>query len=162
MRGGMLKMMTIKKGFLGVMLAFFISSLSVILVPFSSNKNGELNTAGYVSGVLFWLGLLAGCVIYFYLLYKNKAMIQEMIEHPKRPAVINFFSNKPGTISDIVLIISLAISIYCAVKITVNSVIVLIFLFLLLVSIYGHFLFNGKIYRYICNTQKKSTEGKDM
>lgn len=144
------------------MLAFLISSLSVVLVPFSISKNEELNTMGYVSGTLFWLGLLAGCVVYFYLYYKNKEMIQEAIEHPKRPAVINFFSNKPGSISDIVLIISIAISIYCAVKITVNSVIVLIFLFLLLVSIYGHFLFNGKIYRYICNKQKKITEGKDM
>lgn len=158
----MLKMTTIKKGFLGVMLAFLISSLSVVLVPFSISKNEELNTVGYVSGTLFWLGLLAGCAAYFYLYYENKAMIQETIEHPKRPAVINFFSNKPGVVSDIVLIISLAISIYCAVKITVNSVIVLIFLFLLLVSIYGHFLFNGKIYRYICNKQKKITEGKDM
>lgn len=147
----MLKTKTIKIGFLGVMIAFLISSLSVILVPFSINKNEELNTAGYVSGVLFWLGLLAGCGVYFYLYYKNRAMIQASIEHPKRPAVFIFFSNRPGIITDIVLIISLAVSIYCAVKITVNSVIVLIFLFLLLISIYGHFLFNGKIYRYICN-----------
>ena len=150
-----LKTKAIKKGFLGVMLAFFISSFSI-------NKSEELNTAGYISGVLFWLGLLTGSAVYFYLYYKNKAMIQRTIEHPKKPAVINFFSNKPGSISDIVLIISLAVSIYCAVKITVNSAVVLIFLFLLLISIYGHFLFNGKIYRYICNMQKKIREGKDI
>ncbi len=150
----MVKTKTIKKGFLGVMLAFLISSLSVVLVPFSISKNEELNTVGYVSGALFWIGLLAGCAVYFYLYYKNKAMIQETIEHPKRPAVINFFSNRIGIISDIVLIISLAISIYCAVKITVSSIISLTFLFLLLLSIYGHFIFNGKIYRYICNKKK--------
>ena len=158
----MLETKAIKKGFLGVMLAFFLSSLSVVLVPFSTSKSEELNTVGYVSGALFWIGLLAGCAVYFYLYYRNRVMIQEVIEHPKRPTVINFFSNRPGIITDIVMIISLAVSIYCAVKITVNSVIVLIFLFLLLISIYGHFLFNGKIYRYICNKQKKITEGKDM
>lgn len=150
---------TMKKGLAAVAGAFLLSSLSVILVPFSLNESNNLNIAGYISGILFWMGLLAGSGGYFFLYYKNKKRIQEKIQHPKRPAVICFFSSSIGTAADIVLIISLVVTIYCAVKITVNQTVSLVFLFLLIISIYSHFIFNGKIYRYICQKTKK--EGKD-
>lgn len=140
----------VKKGLCAVIAAFLLSSLSVILVPFSINGTSELNQVGYVSGILFWAGLLAGSGGYFFLYYKIKNKIQQNGDYPKRPAIICFFSNRAGTINDAVLIISIVVSIYCAVKITVNQTVALIFLFLLLLSIYGHFIFNGKIYRYIC------------
>ena len=134
----------VKKGLCAVIAAFLLSSLSVILVPFSINGTSELNQVGYVSGIL------AGSGGYFFLYYKIKNKIQQNGDYPKRPAIICFFSNRAGTINDAVLIISIVVSIYCAVKITVNQTVALIFLFLLLLSIYGHFIFNGKIYRYIC------------
>lgn len=142
---------SMRKGLLAVMGAYFLSSMSVVIVPFAVNGNGKLTAAGYTAGILFWLGLLAGSGGYVYLYSKNKEKMQGL----GRPAVVRFFSGRMGIAADITMIVSLTVSVYCAVKITVNPVVSLVFLFLLVLSVYGHFIFNGKIYRYICQNTKK-------
>lgn len=147
----------IKKWFLLVMLAFAVSSASVILVPFSIGKDGNLNAAGYVSGAMFWAGLLLG--IGGYVLLSKKADIRtEDAKEKKIPNLLRFFSNPPAKVMDGILIIGLAGTAYCAINITVTQILAVLFLVFTVAGIYAHILLNGKIYRYIWTIQKNTED----
>lgn len=144
----------IKKWFSLVMLAFAVSSVSVILVPFAVGKDGNLNSLGYAAGIMFWAGLLLG--IAGYILLNKKANIQgkentekEDTEKKKIPDVLRFFSNPPAKVMDGILIIGIIGTIYCGIHAEVNQIIAVVFLLFLVLGIYAHVLLNGKIYRCI-------------
>ena len=109
------------------------------------DAEGKLNPLGYTAGVLFWLGILGGVVSY--ILFFRKAY--------KGPNVLKFFSNKPAMAADVVLIISLAATIFLANRRNVNQIAVMMFIFLLVLSLYSHFLLNGKIFTAILIENKK-------
>lgn len=138
-----------KKWFLLVMLAFAVSSSSVLLVPFAVGEDGSLNTVGYVSGILFWGGLLAGIGGYILINKKTDFQRTEDMEEKNVPDILKFFSNPPAKIMDVILIIGIMGTIYCAANTAVSEIIATIFLLFLLVGIYSHILLNGKIYQSI-------------
>ena len=94
-----------KKAFAIVYIQFLISAVSVWMVLGAFDAEGKLNTLGYTAGVLFWLGILGGVVSY--IIFFRKAY--------KGPNVLKFFSNKPAMAADVVLIISLAATIFLAI-----------------------------------------------
>ena len=134
-----------KKAFTSVYIQFLISAVSVWMVLGAFDAEGKLNPLGYTAGVLFWLGILGGVVSY--ILFFRKAY--------KGPNVLKFFSNKPAMAADVVLIISLAATIFLANRRNVNQIAVMMFIFLLVLSLYSHFLLNGKIFTAILIENKK-------
>lgn len=150
-----MKQSGVKKGFLLVLSAFMLSAATTLMIPFSTGKDGCLNRVGYAAGIIFWLGLAAGITGYILLVRKIKAGhvqgTEETRQEKGRLTVFRFFSNPPAGIMDIVMIIGMAGTIYCAVNITVNQMAAAVFLLMLLAGIYLHFLLNGNIYRYIWN-----------
>lgn len=137
-----------KKKFMAVSTAFVISAASVWLVLAAFDPEGNMNAYGYVAGALFWLGLLGGIVGYF--LCFRKAY--------EGPNVLRFFSNKPASVTDAVLIISAAATAYSVWKGTGNEIVILASVSLLMLSIYFHFLLNGKIFTEILLQHKKGRE----
>lgn len=155
-----MKQMRIRQKFLLVISAFCISVVTPVLIPFSIDKNGNLNTVGYVAGAMFWGGLLLGIAAYILLWRKAKEQIQEYAIGRKLPPGLRFFSNPPAMAADILLIMGAAGTAYCAVNITVNQIMAAIFLLLLLAGFYAHFLLNGNVYYYIWNCKNKKTSEK--
>lgn len=153
-------MKLIRKGFIGVLAAFMVSAVTPLLIPFALDGDGNLNGAGYAAGVMFWAGLIAGCVGYALLYRKGKQNLPKRIQNERKPATVKFFSSRGARISDVLLIISLAVTIYCMVNINANQTIAAVFLFLLLAAVYLHFLLNGKIYHYIEKSLLITKEGE--
>lgn len=143
-----------KKGFAGVLAAFFVSALSPVLIPFALDRDGNLNGVGYAAGVMFWLGLIVGIAGYILLYHQYKKKLTEKIKR-KLPSPLCFFSNRPAQIMDAVLIIGLIGTIYCSVNVTADQILAVTFLLLTLTGIYAHFLLNGNVYRYIRNYKPK-------
>lgn len=147
----MLSMKLIRKGFIGVLAAFMVSAVTPLLIPFALDGDGNLNGAGYAAGVMFWAGLIAGCAGYALLYRKEKEKIETGAEKRNRPSALYFFSNLPAKAADGIMIVGVIGTVICAVNVTVNQTVAVIFLLLMLAGIYAHFLFNGKLYSYIWN-----------
>lgn len=141
-----------KKRFLLVMLAFTISALSVLLVPFAVGEDGNLNTLGYIAGGMFWAGLLLGIV--GYILLCKKADIPDRGEK-KIPGIFRFFSNPPAKVIDVIFIAGIIGTAYYMRDVNMNQIVEEIFLLCLIAGGYAHILLNGKIYRYIWKNAKK-------
>lgn len=161
-----MKQMRIRRKFLLVISIFCISAVTPVMIPFSIDKKGNLNTLGYAAGIMFWGGLLLGIAAYILLWRKEKEQIQGHAIGRKLPPGLRFFGNPPAVAADILLIAGAAGTIYCAVNITANQIMAAIFLLLLLAGFYAHFLLNGNVYQYIWNCKNKKTseetkEGKE-
>lgn len=144
-----MEMETARKGFLGVSAAFMVSAVTPLLIPFALDSEGNLNAAGYAAGLMFWAGLIAGCAGYALLWRKSEKKMPEEIRNEKKPAAIRFFSNRVSKITDIILIISFIVTVYCMVNTNANQTVAAVVLFIMLAALYLHFLLNGKIYFYI-------------
>lgn len=134
-----------RKEFFVVSVAFLISALSAWMILAAFDSEGNMNIWGYVAGVLFWLGLLGG--IAGYILFFRKA-------YPK-PNVLKFFSNKPAIAADGIFILSAAVTIYGTCRGGMNQIVEVAAIFLLLLSLYMHFLLNGKVFTEILLNSEK-------
>ncbi|WP_346911245.1 hypothetical protein [Faecalicatena orotica] len=134
-----------KKAFMLVYIQFLISAASVWMVLVAFDSEGNMNPLGYAAGVLFWLGILGGVISY--IIFFRRTF--------RKPNVLKFFSNKPAVIADIVFIISLAATIFLVCTNSANQIAAVMFVFLLVLSLYSHFLLNGKIFTAILIENKK-------
>lgn len=147
-----MKKTALKISFIITVLLYCISAATPILVPFAIDANGDMNIWGYVAGGMFWAGLLLGSILYVVLIF---------ITRPKRrgrrkkgiPSQLCFFGSTASKITDGVFIVGLCGTIYGYVSRTDKQAIVVIFLVLLLIGIYTHFLVNGKVYQHIYNSK---------
>lgn len=155
-------MKTMKKRFTVVLLLYAISAVTPVLIPFSMNSKGSLNPVGYLAGAMFWIGLAGGSIGYYLIIRKAKSEILNNISKRSRPSALYFFSNRPAMATDIVLIISVIGTIYCAVNVTVNQIVAAIFLLLMLTGIYAHFLLNGNVYQYIWSTKDEKSQNEQQ
>lgn len=123
-------------------IAFIVSSFSVILIL--------MEISDIVSGIVFWVGLLGGILFYMFALKS----LPEKTKRYKIPAIFRYFSNKQAIVIDSIMFISLFITIYFTVNYRSNQTIAAVILFLLILNVYGHFLVNGKVYKYIKKNKK--------
>lgn len=157
-----MKRFGIKEKFLLICFLFCVSAMTPILVPFSIGKDGNLNIVGYITGALFWFGLVAGSIVYMLVYRKEKVRIQINGSGKKFIPGLCFFSNPPAKVMDIVLVIGIIGTIFCSVNLKVNQFVAIIFLVLLLTGVYAHFLLNGKVYQYIWNYKKENKKTSEL
>lgn len=150
MRQGLLKFLFGLSVFL-----YGISAMSPVLVPFAMDKNGIMNTVGYVAGAMFWVGVITGSIVYIILILKMKPKRKRRHGKNKIPNVLRFFTNKVAIVVDSILIIGVGGTVFCSFGKIHSQAVIVFFLILLLMGIYTHCLFNGKIYQYICSSQKE-------
>lgn len=133
-------------------LSFLISSLSVmlLLIPTENKSDEQLPLTFSACGILFWLGLILGCVIWF-ILYRaiRKKEIYQAEYRLSRPGIITFLKNKYAYVIDCMLGVSLLGGIVGVVLLPYNQIYNCIFIALFLFCFYMHCLFNGKVYNYI-------------
>lgn len=124
-------------------------ALSVILMPFQNIISGDIGRVFKTGvGILFWIGLLGGSIAYHRLYSKCKKIIAESVRTGIPPGFI-FFSNRAARGADIILIISFIANILFLKFIHVGFFVAWLGLFILITSLYFHFLLNSRVLNYI-------------
>lgn len=131
-----------------------ISSFSVLLVMFASfDGNTFQKILAYLTGATFWLFLIIGYVV-FYQVSKHRKKYE--IKNPappyrkgqKRPGILTFFSDRVAMSMDIIMIISLILSLLFLFIPSLNQNIAIVFIAILIFSIHMHSILNGVNYKY--------------
>jgi len=147
-----------------MVILFLISSISVLFLGIPVNIPDEGLPVTYtICGVLFWLGLIIGLLLWLilYLRIRRTPGFDIVKKHMHRPGMFNFFSDTIAKAWDCVMIISLlaviAGTIFLPYENVLNSIFICIFLF----SFHMHYLYNGKVYAYITKIRRKGKHEKN-
>ena len=144
-----------------------VSSLSLMLATVADFKGEPFKVfLAYATGVIFWLFLILGYVV-FYKINKHrkeyeKTQVRESDretrrknrETNKKPGIICFFSNKYAVIADIVMVVSLVLSLVFLFVPSLSQNAAIIFVSILVLSIHMHGILNGVNFRYISKISK--------
>ncbi|MBS6194852.1 MAG: hypothetical protein KH828_04660 [Clostridiales bacterium] len=143
--------------------AYLLPALSVFLLPISRKQDSSgLTTAGYLTGAVFWTGILLG-VVFFSVSWRKVRVNHDYQKWKKKrnPGVAAFFRTRGGIIADSCFILSFSALILSDYILGLPTVVVLVFMSLTLYSFCLHFLLNGRVYRYLLTLKKKKERGNE-
>lgn len=148
----------IKRLFWSSVVCLTIMSAMFLLMPIVSDTTGKAKAWFYIVGIVFWVSLIAGYCLLGIANKEQRSFVvrktQQDVSMNCRPGIITFFSNVPGTIADTVFIASLlATVIVCFTKLW-GTYVSYILIFLVVISLNLHGLFNGKLYKVVTIKQK--------
>lgn len=92
-------------------LFLLISSLTLLFSLFTDTENSVLRAATYIGGLLFWIFLLLGYLMFYKFSQFRKKQQKNNRSVKNKPGIIVFFSNPTAKKADIVMILSLVISV---------------------------------------------------
>lgn len=130
-----------------------IMSSTILVMPFIVTATNENKFLVVVVGVLFWGSAIAGCTS---IVMANKERIwfvskqlDEDVGMGCRPGIVTFFANIPATVADVSMLTSFVL--FTIVNFTEhkNSYLAYVLLFIFILSLNMHGLFNGRIYKAI-------------
>lgn len=131
-----------------------IGSASFLFMPIARDLSSGTNKAPLlINGLMFWVPFILGYVFVFFANIQRK--IINGVKVNGKPGMINFCSNKYATIFDFLLIISFVSLVVLFVLHQGESYITFVVLFLLVLSINMHAMFNGKIFKTILNKNEE-------
>ena len=125
-------------------------SVSVFIMPIGFKTEDKSMILTYISGTLFWIGLLGTIVMAIWITLSRRQSQGFAKIHPNhnRLGLIHFFQNKPALICDIMMFVSLFG--FIITRILVGTTIwPFIFLSILIFSFGMHCMLNGSNYIYI-------------
>ena len=138
-------------------LFLLISSLALLCAVFDSVDNGVAKSISFIGGLLFFLFLLLG----YFMFYRFTQFRKQNNDHAEKtkgkPGIIVFFSNPQAKKADIVMIISLIISLVTLIMGQVNgawhanllfNLISVLSSAVFIFAIQMHAILNGVNYRY--------------
>lgn len=122
--------------------AYMLSALSAILAM--------LDVSAVICGIFFWGGLLAGIGLYI-------TAVRALPESAQtaRGGAFRFFTNKIAGITDVILVISMGLTVVFSIRYESSQTVAAFILFLLILSVYGHFVFNGKVFNYLTKDKER-------
>lgn len=129
--------------------SFLLSSLMIWFMPFSSFEVGEEKSFAYTIAIFFWLFMFIG-FIFLYLINAKR----EKAKFKSNKNFLSFFSNKPVTIFDSLIVVALIMFALGAVIKTIPNMWISAALFTIIFSLEMHGIFAGKNYEYILETCK--------
>ena len=140
-----------RKRMLYLYVAFLAAlSVSMFMMPFGIKMADKSMILTYLSGVMFWIGLLGTIAMAVYITYSRHRSQGFAKAHPnhKRLGLIHFFQNMPAFVCDILMFVSLIG--FIITRIWVGTTIwPFIFLSILIFSFGMHCMLNGSNYIYI-------------
>lgn len=153
-------MKTIKK----INLLFYFSVLSLVFMSSTILIMPIVdNTVRILLGAAFWIFTVIGYALLVVANFERRWFINNKMDGNVRmdclPGIATFFDNIPATIADTVMIISFIGFVICMITKLKYEYISYIVLFLLLLSINMHCLFNGRVYKA---TKIKRIEGDEI
>ena len=140
-------------------LCFVISSLIMVLMPLTGNSNRP--AVAYIPGIVFWLGLLGGVLFYSLSVWKLKSSdTYRRFEEERRIGALSPGATPEGLIADILFIPSLILSIAGTFFLRLPDILMVAAMWIAILSLYGHFILNGKVYRYLHQRRMRKRPGK--
>ena len=141
-------MKTIKK----INLLFYFSVLSLVFMSSTILIMPIVdNTVRILLGAAFWIFTVIGYALLIVANFERRWFINNKMDGNVRmdclPGIATFFDNILATIADTVMILSFIIFVICTITKLKYEYISYIVLFLLLLSINMHCLFNGRVYK---------------
>ncbi len=130
-------------------LALFLMSACILLMPLP-NRIGEENRIMIILlGGVFWVTAIIGYLSIFLAGRECKCLIKkEMITEEKSlPGIGKFFSNPLAKVADVTMIISIMLFVIINFTDLIYEYISYIILFFVIFSLNMHCLFNGRIYK---------------
>lgn len=127
-----------------------VLSVSVLLMPFGIKMADKSMILTYISGSMFWIGLLGtiAMAVHITLSRRRSKGFEQVYPNHKRLGLIHFFQNTEAFICDVLMFISLIG--FIITRIWVGTTIwPFIFLSILIFSFGMHCMLNGSNYTYI-------------
>lgn len=141
----------IKRLFSLSVLFLFTMSGTILFMPIVSKADGTNKPGLWLVGALFWCSAIAGYTMLLLAnaerkwFLKNKVGIDNKMDC--KPGIITFFTDVPATVFDITVIVSFIAFVIINFTNAQYEYISYVFLFLLVLSLNMHCLFNGRIYK---------------
>lgn len=139
-----------KRLFFCSIVGYFVSSVTVFFIPLSNGFDDVHQKVGTLIGIFFWFGILFGTISFWltWAIVKEKTGY-EVIKTKYKPAYITFFSRPIAIFSDSIFVITVVFSVIGNSVFKFNDGIQLLLMFLVLFTFFIHFIFNGRVYRYL-------------
>lgn len=129
----------------------FLMSGSVLIMPMATKIAEEERSVLILTGLIFWISLIAGYSLLFVANKERKYFIRRKLDGDVsmgcRPGIITFFDNIPATIADVAMIASFVLFVGVNFTELKYGYISYVLLFILGFSLNMHCLFNGRIYK---------------
>lgn len=137
---------------------YCVMSLNFLIMPVGNSVTDKsMRWLDILTGLIFWLGLIFGSVLYVIFSreckkwYKNNKGNKDIYKE-KKIGLISFFSNRMALVADICLIISILLFAVLMIFTDRTSYICFISIMLLVFSFTMHCILNGKsffVYEYV-------------
>lgn len=129
----------------------FLMSGTILFMPMVS-KTGENNRQVLLLiGTVFWISAIVGYTMLMLANSERKWFLKNKVGIDNKmnclPGIITFFTNVPATIADVVAILSFVLMVIINFTDRRYDYISYVLLFLLVLSLNMHCLFNGRIYK---------------
>lgn len=140
---------------------FAIISVSFLLMPVESHA-----VISKIAGLMFWLGLVIG-IMFQILLARHKKIgmtknrIQRLANQRIKPGIFSLFKNPMAIVFDLLMAIGLVGLISSMILTKGMGYICYMFISITVFSFSMHCIFNGRIYIYISNKEKKQETARE-
>lgn len=129
-----------------------ISSSAILLVMFADFNGNQMQKAmGYLVGIIFWVGIIAGYTVFWKLNRELKKILKQHYRRKRKSRIglITFFSSLHGMIADIIC--GICFLVLTVLLITKNNAewLTIIFISLFAFSLQMHCLLNGENFKHI-------------
>lgn len=130
-------------------LALFLMSACILLMPLPDRIDEDSRIMTIVLGSLFWGTAIIGYVSIFLAERERKHLMKKkmIITEKSLPGIRNFFSNSVAKVADVTMMISIIVFVIISFTDLIYEYVSYIILFLVIFSLNMHCLFNGRIYK---------------
>lgn len=128
-----------------------LMSVTILFMPMASKAGEDNRQVLLLMGTVFWGSAIIGHMMLIFANAKRKRFLKNEVGVDSKmnclPGIITFFANVPATIADVVAILSLILTVVINFTNLKYDYISYVLLFLLILSLNMHCLFNGRIYK---------------
>ena len=133
------------------LLCYFAMSLTFLFMPLEKDT--------FVSGIVFWTGLVGGSVMQIMLNAQRKDFFRKnniSYKNTKksRAGIARFFTNRPAKIADVSFCVSLMATVIALIATKGYGYLCYVFISLTVFSFVLHCIFNGKNFDFVLNKSK--------
>ncbi len=136
-------------------ICFLLMSVDFLIMPIGNNIEKNMRWFEILTGILFWLPLIAGVVLQIIISFDYRKNINKDVTDNKLFGAISFFKNKIAVIFDVLSVISLVVLIVMLIFTSATSYFCYILISLFAFSFCMHCILNGKIYNSLFSKNNK-------
>lgn len=139
--------------------SFLISSAVILFLPIVDREKHP--AIAVLAGGIFWVGLLWGIFLYYLSYLKiQKSKSYQTLKSTERIGALAPGTTKEGMIADIAFVPGLLISILGTYVFSIPDPVMLVCMWITMVSFYGHFVLNGRVYKFLHKRKVKKYHTK--